>query len=276
VRAAGRAVDASPGPSGVESAPFDFFDRATFGPALRDCEGAFLLRPPAIRDVGPTLNAFIDEARYGGVGHLVFLSVAGAGENRFVPHHAVEAHLRRGPGSYTLLRPGFFAQNFADTYRRDLVEDNRLYVPAGRGAAAFVDVRDVADVAAIAFGDPVAHAARAYTLTGPEALTFAQAARVLSEELGRPIHYASASAFGYARHLAGRGLPLAQIGVQTLLHLGIRYGHAAAVDPTLARLLGRHARTLREYVHDHVALWRAQADPSRLGLRRSLLAAPAI
>ncbi|HEU4536442.1 MAG TPA: NAD(P)H-binding protein [Polyangiaceae bacterium] len=150
-RAAGRPGGDARGDGAPEAAPFDFFDRASFGPALRGCDGLFLLRPPAIRDVGPTLNALVDEAARRGVGHVVFLSVAGAGTNRFVPHHAVEARLRRGPTPFTIVRPGFFAQNLGDAYRRDVVDDGRLYVPAGRGAAAFVDVRDVAEVAALAF-----------------------------------------------------------------------------------------------------------------------------
>ncbi|HEU4411995.1 MAG TPA: NmrA family NAD(P)-binding protein [Polyangiaceae bacterium] len=259
LRLPARAGEPTSGGASIERAPFDFYDRATFRPVLHGCEGLFLLRPPAISDVGPTLNALVDEARACGVRHVVFLSVVGAGANPFVPHHAVEAHLRRGPGTFTLLRPGFFAQNLGDAYRRDIVEAGRLSLPAGRGAVAFVDVRDVAEVAALAFADPSAHASRAYTLTGPEALRFDEVARTLTEELARTVRYEPASALGYARALAARGLPATQIAVQTVLHLNIRLGRAAKIDPTLERLLGRRARTLRDYVRDHAALLRPPA-----------------
>lgn len=43
--------------------------------------------------------------------------------------------------------------------------------------------------------------------------------------------------------------------VQTVLHTGLRRGQAETVDPTLPRLLGRPARTLAEYVHDHRDVW---------------------
>jgi uncharacterized protein YbjT (DUF2867 family) len=223
----------------------------------------FLLRPPAIADTKRTLVPFIDTAREQGVGHVVFLSVAGAEKNTFVPHHAVEAHLRARGHQYTLLRPGFFAQNLQDAYRRDIIEDDRLYVPAGRGRVAFVDLRDVAEVAALALCEPAAHHAKAYTLTGPEAIGFEHAAELLSGVLGRAIRYEPASVLGYVRHLRHRTLPWGQVAVQTLLHVGLRLGQAKAVDPTLASLLGRPGHTLREYVRDHAEVWKTSHSASR-------------
>jgi hypothetical protein len=81
-------------------------------------------------------------------------------------------------------------------------------------------------------------------------------ASVLSAVLERPIRYVPASIPGYLLHLRRRGLPLAQAAVQAVLHVGLRFGQAEAVDPTLERLLGRPGRTLADYVRDHAALWR--------------------
>jgi uncharacterized protein YbjT (DUF2867 family) len=198
----------------------------------------------------------VDAARAEGVAQVVFLSVAGAGENRLVPHHAVERHLQAGPPGWTILRPGFFAQNLGDAYLRDLREDDRLYLPAGRGRAAFVDLRDVAEVAAAALLDPAGHAGRAWTLTGPVAVGFEEAARLLTGAVGRTIRYVPASLPGYALHLRRRGLPWGQVAVQAILHVGLRFGQAEAVDPTLERLLGRPGRSLADYVRDHAGLWR--------------------
>ncbi len=239
----------------VEAVRLDFLDPGTFASVVGGASALFLLRPPPISNVKETLNPFIDAARVAGVRHIVFLSVAGAGTNPLVPHHAVERHLAARSDDWTVLRPGFFAQNLGDAYRRDIVEDDRLYVPAGRGRAAFVDVRDVAEVAAAALVDPAAHRANAYTLTGPAAVSFEEAATILSEVLGRAIRYERASIVGYARHLRRRGMPAAQVAVQTILHVGLRFGQAETVDPTLARWLGRPGRTLREYVRDRAATW---------------------
>ena len=237
----------------VETVMLDYRNPSTF--ACANGAGAvFLLRPPAIADVEKTLVPFVEEARRLGVRHVVFLSVAGAEKNRLVPHHAVERFLAQSSG-WTTLRPGFFAQNFADAYRRDIVEDARVYVPAGRGRVAFVDVRDVAEVAASIFEDPFEHDRAAYTMTGPEAVDFEHAAALLTEALGREIRYDAASLVGYVLHLRARGMPWAQIGVQTVLHAGLRLGQAERVDSTLERLLRRRPRSLREYIRDHSAIW---------------------
>ena len=241
----------------VEIVRLDYHDASTFS-CVSGAGALFLVRPPAIADVGSTLVPLVDEARRRGVEHIVFLSVAGAGKNKLVPHHAVEQHLKRGPG-WTILRPGFFAQNFGDAYRRDIVEDGRVYVPAGRGRVAFVDVRDVAEVAAAAFAAPAAHDRAAYTLTGPEAVDFRSAAGDLTEVLGRVIRYDAATIAGYAFHLRARGLPWGQVAVQAVLHVGLRFGQAAHVDPTLERLLGRRARSLGAYFRDHREVWARDA-----------------
>lgn len=237
---------------GAEAARFDFADRATWEVAA-GCDALFLLRPPPIGDTRRTLVPFVDAARAAGVHKVVFLSVVGAERTRWVPHHAVEVHLRSTPGRWTILQAGFFAQNLGDAYRRDIAEDGRLYVPAGRGRVAWVDVRDIAEVAADALLG--AHDGLAPVLTGPEALDFDQAAEILSVALDRRVDYRPASVLGYAAHLRRRGLPWSQIGVQTVLHVGLRFGQAATVDPTLGRLLQRPPRPLAQYVEEHRARW---------------------
>jgi uncharacterized protein (DUF924 family)/uncharacterized protein YbjT (DUF2867 family) len=233
----------------VQAVRLDFRDPPSWPAAVRGMRGLFLMRPPAIANVGETLNAFLDVALQAGVEHVAFLSVDGADRQRWVPHHAVEAHLAARGASATLLRAGFFAQNLGDAYREDLKERNELYVPAGAGRVAFVDVRDVAELAARSFVEAELRG-QGWTLTGPEALTFAQVAEILGQESGRPIRYRPASVIGSFLHLRRQGKPWGQALVQTLLHVGLRMGNAETVDPTLARLLGRPARTLREYVRE--------------------------
>lgn len=194
---------------------------------------------------------------------MVFLSVAGAERNPIVPHHAVEQHLQAGPPGWTILRPGFFAQNLVSAYRPDIVEDNRIYVPAGGGRVAFVDLRDVGAVAASALLHLDAHQGNAYTLTGPEAFSFHAVARILTEATRRPIRYDPASILGYVWHLwHRRSLSLGQTVVQTILHVGLRLGQAATPDPTLEHLLGHRPYDVREYIRDHASLW-TKSSPSR-------------
>lgn len=120
---------------------------------------------------------------------------------------------------------------------------------------AFVDVRDIADLAAMILESPAMHDRKAYTLTGSEAIGFAETAAQLSEAIGRIVRYEPASIVGYLAHLRRRGAPWAQAGVQTVLHVGLRFGQAERVDPTLAQLLGRAPHTMRQYIRDRCAVW---------------------
>lgn len=252
-----RAADIDPSrlPNGPEHVHLDLTDPATFAPALRGVHRVFLIRPPAIARVKPTLNAFLDVAADAGVHHVVFSSVAGAESNRIIPHHRVEQHLMASGLAWTMLRPGFFAQNLATAYRADIRDHDRIHVPAGDGRVAFIDTRDLGEVAAVILADPIGHAGKAYTLTGSRAVTFHEVAELLSAELDRPIRYDPASILGYLRHLGRQGLPVPQRLVQTILHAGLRRGDAAEVDPTIERLLGRPPRDLADYIADHSELW---------------------
>jgi uncharacterized protein YbjT (DUF2867 family) len=245
---------ASPGDTAARR--FDFADRSTWAPALEGVDRVFLLRPPAVANVAETLNPFVDEAYRRGVTHVVFLSVQGAESRPRIPHYAVEQHLQQTGRAWTFLRPGFFAQNFQDAYRRDIVEDDRVYVPAGRGEVAFVDLRDVGEVAARVFEAPDAHKGAAYALTGQVLFTFFDAARILSEVTGRTIRYDPASALGYAWKLwRKQGLAPMHVLIQTYLHVGLRKGDAAIIDPALSGLIDHAPRTLETFLRDHGALF---------------------
>lgn len=246
----GHPVDGAPG------VRFDFRDRSTWAAALAGHDRLFLMRPPAIADVRDTLLPFVDAAQRAGIRHVVFLSVAGAGRSRLVPHRAVEDHLRACGIGHTILRPGFFAQNLESAYRDDIRRDDRLYVPAGRAPVAWVDVRDIAEVAAAILAAPDVHRGATYTLTGAVPAPWESVAHALSRATGRTIRYTPASIAGYALHLARCCLPAGAVAVQTLLHVLLRFGQGAKVDPTLAHLLGRAPRGIEAYVDDHAALWR--------------------
>lgn len=238
------------GGAAVRARHLDFTVRATWEAAVEGVGHMFLMRPPAIADVENNLIPFIDFARSRGVDHVAFLSVAGAGSNKIVPHRKIEDHLRARGDHHTNLRPGFFAQNLQSAYRKDIVDDNRIYVPAGHSAVNWIDVRDVAEVAALVLCEPERHRGQSYTLTGPGPVSWSEVTAALSRTLGRSIRYQPASVPGYMFHLARQGQPGGAIVVQTILHFLLRFGQGATTDPTLERLLGRPGRTVQQYIAD--------------------------
>lgn len=186
----------------------------------------------------------------------MFLSVAGAGTNRIVPHRTVEDHVRLRGEPHTNLGPGFFAPSLESAYRQDVVEDERIFVRAGRRQPVnWIDARDIAEVAALVLADPEPHRAPNYTLAGSGAVPWSEVTDALTAALGRTIVYTPASVPGYVCHLSRRGLPWGAIAVQTVLHFLLRFGQGATTDPTMARLLGKSGRTIGEYVQDHAEVW---------------------
>lgn len=256
VRAAVRSGRRGEVPERAEVAPFDFADPETWDAALHGVRSVFLLMPPGVGKLKATILPFIARAREQGAEPLLYMSVQGAEESRVLPHRTIETALIEGPKDWTILRPGFFAQNIGGPYRNDIRESGRLFLPAGNARVAFIDIRDLGDVAAQVFAGPGPHLGQGYALTGQEEPTFHDVACILAEELGRPIRYEPASLPAYLRHLRRRrGLGWGQALLYARLHVGLRWGEGDRPTPDLPRLLGRAPRTVRDYVHDHRDLW---------------------
>lgn len=238
----------------VAPVAFDFMEPATYGPALAGVDKLFLLRPPAVSDVQRYLLPVVDAARRAGVRHIVYLSVAGAGTVRVLPHYRVERHIEASGVPYTFLRAGFFMQNLSTTHRDDIRERGEIMVPAGRGKTAFIDTRDIAAVAARALLDP-GHEGQAYHLTGVEALDFHEVAALFTDVLGRPVRYPDPSILRFALRCHQRGVPPAFIAMMVAIYMPTRFGLAAAITPDTARVLGRPPTSMRAFIADHRQAW---------------------
>jgi uncharacterized protein YbjT (DUF2867 family) len=254
VRAATRSAAAASLPAGVTAVRLDFADPASFASALAGVDRLFLMRPPAISDTRRYLNPLIDAAHGAGVIRVTFLSLQGAERNPLVPHHQVERHLARREMEWTLLRAGFFMQNLSTTHRAEIRDQGEIIIPAGRGRTSFVDARDIAAVAALTLLEP-GHARRAYTLTGVEALGYAEVAGLLSAALGRPIVYRRPSVARFVGVWRARGAAPDYILVMLGVYLTARLGLAAGVAPDLGELLGRPPIAMRQFVEDYRDLW---------------------
>ncbi|MCW5850372.1 MAG: SDR family oxidoreductase [Anaerolineae bacterium] len=258
LKAAGAAVRAAErqprAEAGVESVRFDFGDPATFGPALQGVEKLFLLRPPALADTRRYFVPVIQAAQAAGVRHIVFLSLLGAEKNKVVPHASIEAAILASGVPYTFLRPSFFMQNLSTTHRDDIRQWGDILAPAGRGKTSFIDVRDIAAVAAKTLTEP-GHANRAYSLTGAEALDYSEVAQILSEVLGRRIVYSNPSIPRFVLHMRRRGLGWGFILVMVGIYTTCRLGLAGGITPDTQQLLGHPPLTLRQFAADYRDCW---------------------
>ena len=233
----------------VEPVAFDFLDSASQDAALAGCNTLFLLRPPQLTgDFGDV----IARARQHGVTHIVFLSVQGAENNRFIPHHKIERRLMSSGVPYTMLRPAYFMQNFTSTLHDELVRRHRIFLPAGNARFTLVDVRDIARVAALVLTQPgTRHHGRAYTLTSETPLSFAQMAAQLTNGLGTPITYVSPSAWRFFRTLQRDGREPGLIVVMMLLHMLPRFTGTPPVTHTVTEVTGRAPVEFAQFVEAH-------------------------
>jgi len=238
----------------VEATWLDFEKPESFGTALAGVERMFLMRPPAISNVRRSIFPIIDAAKQAGVRQIVFLSLIGVEKNRIVPHYKIEQHILKSGLEYTFLRPSFFMQNLSTTHRDEIKDQNEIFVPAGRGKTSFIDVRDIAAVAALTLTE-AGHANRIYELTGDEALDYGQVAALLTDVLGRPITYRQPGLLQFLRRQLAKGTPLAFATVMAGIYTTARLGLAARLTGDLRRLLGRAPISFRQYVEDYQACW---------------------
>jgi len=251
--------DASRLPAPVPWQIFDFTDPATYPTAFAGVKKLFLMRPPHIANIERDMKPAIDYAVEAGVEHIVFLSLLGAEKNKVVPHAKVEKLLLESPISVTLLRCGFFMQNLSTTHLQDVQEHNDIFIPAGRGKTAFIDVRDIAAVAAKTLTEP-GHENHAYPLTGSEALDYYQVAAVMTQQLERPIGYSNPSLPRFVWRFWRRGYSLGYIGVVAAIYTTTRLGLAQTVTPHTRQLLGRDPISLQQFVQDYAQVW-AKTEP---------------
>ncbi len=240
--------------AGVEAIPFDFSKPETFPLAFAGVETMFLMRPPQISDVKRYIWPVLDAAQNAGVKRVVFLSLIGIEKTTFVPHYAVEQYLRASNLSWTFLRASFFMQNLNTTHRQEIRERDEIYVPVGAAKTSFIDVRDIAAVAAVALTQP-GHDNQAYDLTGPEALDYWQAADILGAALGRKIIYKNPNPLSFLLNTIRRGTPMAFALVMTGLYTATRFGQANGTTREVERITGRTPISLREYVQDYSDWW---------------------
>lgn len=160
----------------------------------------------------------------------------------------VERAVRESGRSWTMLRPGWFMQVLTDPrFYADQIADGRFPFPHADARMAWIDTRDIAEVAELALTDE-RHAGQAYELSGPEAVPPARTATVLSAALGRTVRYTE---LGTEKSL--EGLSGFERDLTALTYERVRAGDFAVVTDTVPRLTGHAARSLKQFVTDAAA-----------------------
>jgi uncharacterized protein YbjT (DUF2867 family) len=239
---------------GVEAALFDYDKPETFPPACQGVDAVFMVSPFTPDGVEQS-KAFIEAARAAGVRHIVKLSVTRRVADITVGrwHEAIDTALKTSGLAWTILLPGGFMQNFVESSMPR--PDGGIYAPVGNAKSAFIDTRDIAAVAAKALTEP-GHEGKEYTLTGPEALSYADVAQIISEASGRQIRFVDVPEAAARQGMLGAGMPEWMVNVILELNAWTKSDGGAEITTTVQEILGRPARTFREFARDYAAQWK--------------------
>lgn len=247
---------------GASVATAGFADGEAVEAALRGVPVALMVSASEARDRVEVHRRFVDAAAAAGVEHLVYVSFFGAAPDATFTlardHWATEEHIRASGMSFTFLRDNLYA----DVLPHLVGPDGVLRGPAGQGRVAAVAQDDIADAAVAVLTDPDAHAGQTYDLTGPEALTLAEIAAVLSEVTGRSVTYQPETVAEAYRSREHYGAKDWQVEAWVSTYTAIAAGEMDGVSDAIPRLTGHPATSLRE-------LLRPAAAPGDPGSGRS-------
>ncbi|MCE7613973.1 SDR family oxidoreductase [Vibrio fluvialis] len=247
VKAASRSGQAFGAAEGVV---FDFADPTTFDTAFDGVDRAYVMLPGGYVESKALLEPVIQAAAERNV-KVVFQSVLGVDADDSIPYRQVEIALENSGVPYVILRPNWFADNF-HTYWKAGIDQGVIGVPAGEGKSSFIDVRDIASSAAAALTTD-RFDNQAFNLTGPEALSYAQAAQKISAALGKPVVYQAMEEGAFCDLLKSVGVPADYAEFLTSIFYPVREGWTAGVSDAVATLTGKAPRSLDEYIADHLA-----------------------
>ena len=229
---------------------FDWTDDRTWDAALDGVRAVYVVQVDGTKLVRP----FVRRAEELGVRRVVLASGRGIDDPGYATDSGgvldglvdSEDAVRESGLEWTITRPGWFAQNFSEGFFSAAVRAGELRLPAGDGAASFVDAEDIAEVVTAALtGD--GHDGQVYELSGPAAVTVAEAVATISAHAGHEVRYVPLSAEQYVTELVAQGLSPEDARAFADMVEPLRNGTDAYLSDGVQRALGRPPRTFAEF-----------------------------
>ena len=243
----------------VQIVQIDYKKPESLVAAFKDADKLFLLTHPSPMTVEHESN-LVAEARKSGIRYIVKQSIMGADLEADVEamrlHRQSEKIIEESGIPYTFLRPNEFMQGFINFQGPTIKSNNTFYLPAQDAKVSIVDVRDIAAVAVQALVDGDKHYNKTYLITGPEALSYHQAAEILSNATGKKIDYVNISDEEARGAMKKTGLDDWLINTILELNRYFRKGYASQVSSSVEEVTRRKPTTFTQFATDYADAFR--------------------
>ncbi|HEY7570103.1 MAG TPA: SDR family oxidoreductase [Nitrososphaeraceae archaeon] len=249
----------------VEFFHMDYNKPETIVDSLNGIDKLFLLTLPT-PNMSEIASRLIKEAKKNDVKHIVKLSVLDADAEPGIligrMHRQEEKIIEESGIPYTFLRAGAFMQNFINFFGQTIRTQNAIYIPAGDGKVSFVDVRDIATVASKILltknndsKDKQQYEYKKFNITGNEALSYSQAAEILSNALGRRLSYVNVTEDDARKAMKKMQMDEWLIDALMELYSVIRSGYASQTTTVIEQIIGRKPISLDQFARDHASFF---------------------
>lgn len=237
----------------VEVAAFDFAQPATHAPTLEGVSHLWLMAPPGSQNIQP-IQQILEKTPHQ-LQHLILLSGRTTGDVPGLLLEQTEKYLFWQSTPYTVLRAGWFMQNFIHWMRDDIRKNRQLRLPAGQAKTAFLDLRDLGRAAHQVLLHAPRHAGKTYEIVGPDIISHQEVCRILSELLKFPVSYEAISEASYMKQQVQAGWSEEAARWTAYLYQLVRTGKEAHPSGDLQRLTGNSGYTFTEFAEDHLTYW---------------------
>jgi NAD(P)H dehydrogenase (quinone) len=249
ITAVGRNTDrlADLAATGVATAVIDYTDPASLAAAFTGADVLMLVSGSEVgQRVAQHTNA-ITAAVAAGVGRIVYTSAPKATTSALIlapEHKATEEALQASGVPFTILRNGWYTENYAAAVEQ--AREMGVYLTsAGEGRVASASRTDYAEAAAVVLPTP-GHDNAIYELAGDIAWSGDDMATALTEVVGRPVVFNSVTPDEHTAILTGAGLDGGTVGFVVALDGNTRDGLLAGGSADLATLIGHPTTPLVE------------------------------
>lgn len=240
---------------GFATAKADFADADSLAAAFAGATDVLMISVPGpIEKRIPLHTACIDAAKAAGVGRIVYTSRVYPVDASLYPFAAIHAYTERylaaSGMAATIARNNEYIENLLPAIA-EAATTGRLIMPGVRGKVPHIAVADIAEILTKLLIEE-GHAGRIYELNGPVALSRSEIAELIAAAAGRPVvpEPATREEFGEIRRQQGR--PPFMVEMAKGLFDAVDAGEFEHLWPDAKQLLGRHPRSLSEYIRESV------------------------